>query len=83
MVSVLDHVSEGCGVRKTSRLRGGHRDTVSRYSLLAGEHAHDLHAVLVALSRVVLGLHYPTDVVAGAAIGYALATVSTLLRHLL
>jgi len=40
-------------------------------------------AVMVALSRVVLGLHYPTDVVAGAAIGYALATVSTLLRHLL
>jgi IS1 family transposase len=50
MVSVLDHVSEGCGVRKTSRLIGVHRDTVSRYSLLAGEHAHDLHDVLVALS---------------------------------
>ena len=30
MVSVLDHVSEGCGVRKTSRLIGVHRDTVSR-----------------------------------------------------
>ena len=50
MVSVLDHVSEGCGVRKTSRLIGVHRDTVSRYSLLAGEHAHDLHDVLVAFS---------------------------------
>jgi len=50
MVSVLDHVSEGCGVRKTSRLIGVHRDTVSRYSLLAGEHAHDLHGVLVASS---------------------------------
>ena len=50
MVSVLDHVSEGCGVRKTSRLIGVHRDTVSRYSLLAGEHAQDLHDVLVAFS---------------------------------
>ncbi len=32
--------------------------------------------VLVAASRVVLGLHYPTDVLAGAAIGYALAALS-------
>jgi len=32
IVSVLDHVSEGCGVRKTSRLTGVHRDTVIRYS---------------------------------------------------
>ncbi len=30
MVAVLDHVSAGCGVRKTRRLRGGHRETVSR-----------------------------------------------------
>ncbi len=33
-------------------------------------------AVLVAASRVVLGLHYPTDVVAGGAIGIALALAS-------
>jgi undecaprenyl-diphosphatase len=32
-------------------------------------------ALLIAGSRVVLGLHYPTDVLAGAAIGSALATV--------
>jgi hypothetical protein len=49
-MSVLDHVSEDCGVRKTSRLIGVHRDTVSRYSLLAGAHAQDLHDVLVAFS---------------------------------
>jgi len=50
IVSVLDHISEGCGVRKTSRLTGVHRDTVIRYSLLAGEQARDLHDVLVAFS---------------------------------
>ncbi len=50
IVSVLDHVSEGCGVRKTSRLTGVHRDTVTRYSLLAGEQAKDLHDELVAFS---------------------------------
>lgn len=33
-------------------------------------------AFLIALSRVVLGLHYPTDVAAGAVLGGALAMVS-------
>ena len=33
-------------------------------------------AVSVALSRVVLGLHYPSDVVAGIFVGWLLAAIS-------
>jgi undecaprenyl-diphosphatase len=33
-------------------------------------------AIMVGLSRVVLGLHYPSDVLAGALIGVAIATLS-------
>jgi LacI family transcriptional regulator len=50
MVSVLSHISEGCGVRKTSRLVGVHQDTVTRYARAAGEHAKALHDELVAFS---------------------------------
>lgn len=32
--------------------------------------------ILVALSRVILGLHYPTDVLAGGAIGFAISLTS-------
>jgi undecaprenyl-diphosphatase len=34
-------------------------------------------AVLIALSRVVLGLHYPTDVLAGALLGATVARITT------
>jgi len=47
---VLGHVAEGCGVRKTSRLTRAHKDTVTRYSRLAGGHAKPLHDELVAVS---------------------------------
>ncbi len=36
--------------------------------------------VLIALSRVVLGLHYPTDVLVGGLIGWTLASLSLWLR---
>ncbi len=50
VVSVLAHVSEGCGVRKTGRLVGVNKNTVIRYSRLAGKHAKELHDELVAFS---------------------------------
>ncbi len=50
LVSVLEHVAEGCGVRQTARLTGVSKDTVVRYSLKAGDHAARLHDELVAFS---------------------------------
>jgi transposase-like protein len=50
VVAVLHHIAEGVGVRKTGRLVGVNRNTVVRYSLLAGAHARQLHDELVALS---------------------------------
>ena len=50
-LSILEHIAEGCGVRKTSRLVGVNRSTVNRYSVLAGDHAQTLHDELVAFSR--------------------------------
>ena len=50
VLSVLDPIAEGCGVRKTGRLVGVNKDTVVRYSLLAGGHARQLHDELVAFS---------------------------------
>ena len=48
--AILEHIAEGCGVRETARLVGVHRDTVMRYSRLAGDHAHAVHDELVAFS---------------------------------
>ena len=48
--AVLAHVAEGVGTRKTARLTGVHRDTVTRYVRLAGAHAERLHDELVAFS---------------------------------
>ena len=50
VLDVLRHLAEGVGVRKTSRLTGVNKDTVSRYALLAGGHAQTLHDELVAFS---------------------------------
>jgi len=49
-ISLFEHISESCGVRKTGRLVGVNKNTVMRYSRLAGEHAKALHDELVAFS---------------------------------
>ena len=50
VVSLLEHIAEGCGVRQTGRLCKVNKNTVVRYRLLAGEHAEQLHDELVAFS---------------------------------
>ena len=50
VVSILAHVQEGVGMRKTGRLVGVKEDTVIRYARLAGAHAESLHDELVAFS---------------------------------
>ena len=49
-VAVLAHVAEGVGTRKTARLLGVHKDTVTGYIRRAGQHAQHLHDELVAFS---------------------------------
>jgi undecaprenyl-diphosphatase len=57
----------------------GHTLHAVSFSMIAAAHYPALAALvfgfaaLVAISRPILGLHYPSDVVAGAAIGAALA----------
>ena len=50
VIEVMEHIAEGIGVRKTSRLTKVNRATVSRLTKLAGEHAEQLHEELVAFS---------------------------------
>jgi transposase-like protein len=46
-LSVLEHLAEGCGIRKTGRLVGVSKDTVSRLHRIPGSHAKALHDGLV------------------------------------
>ena len=49
-VSVLHHIAEDNGVRKTGRLVGVNRETVARYGRKAGAQAADLQDGLFAVS---------------------------------
>jgi IS1 family transposase/transposase-like protein len=48
VTSILEHITEGCGVLKTARLVKVHPDTVSRYGRAAGQHSRAAHEELVA-----------------------------------
>lgn len=50
VLSILEHIQEGCGVRQTGRLVKVSKNTANRYVLLAGDHAAALHDELVAFS---------------------------------
>src|SRR5262249_13090739 len=50
VTSILEHITEGCGVLQTARLVKVHPDTVSRYSRAAGAQARAAHDELVARS---------------------------------
>jgi hypothetical protein len=50
MVSVLEHLADGCGQRQAARLAKVNRKTVGRLTLKAGAQAKALHDQLVAFS---------------------------------
>ena len=50
LLTVLEHLADGCGVRQTARLTGVDKDTVGRLARAAGRHARQLHDELVAFS---------------------------------
>lgn len=47
IVEVLNHISEGCGIRTTERLTGINRNTVMSISKKVGQHCRKVHDKLV------------------------------------
>ena len=50
VVSILEHLREGCGTRSTGRLVHVRPNTVTRYARLSGQHGKARHDELVAFS---------------------------------
>jgi transposase-like protein len=50
VISILQHVQEGNGMRQTGRLEHVKEDTVIRYVRVAGRHANAVHQQRVAFS---------------------------------
>jgi len=80
-----DGISAGTAPLDRYSFPSGHTMHAVAFTLLAVAHFPELgwvlvpFASLVAASRVVLGLHYPTDVLAGAALGASLAGLGLVL----
>jgi undecaprenyl-diphosphatase len=80
----ITHLGVEARVRALDRYSfpSGHTLHAASFTLIATSHCPELgivlwpFAALVAGSRVVLGLHYPSDVAAGALIGATLATLA-------
>ena len=83
----ITHVGISVGTMPLDRYSfpSGHTLHAVSFTVLAVAHFPELSwvlvpfASLVAASRVVLGLHYPTDVLAGGALGAALAGLGLVL----
>ena len=79
--SVLGDVHAGIAPLDAFSFPSGHTLHATAFALVAVSQFSALawvllpFAALVAISRVVLGMHYPSDVIAGAAIGAGVAQV--------
>jgi len=79
---VLEHVAAGAPPLDAFSFPSGHTLHAVAFTLVACSYFPALAAILVpftlltAASRVVLGLHYPSDVLAGATVGGSIALVS-------
>ena len=78
----MHDIAAGAPVLDTFSFPSGHTLHAVAFTLVACYYYPDLATILVpftlltAASRVVLGLHYPSDVLAGAVIGAAVAVAS-------